>query len=307
MEGLRNVKRRSLQPYLWMLASSVAFSWMAILTNLAADAWPWQVIALVRSLVPLLLLAVWARIDGIRIVFWGPRILWVRSIAGSISLVGSFYALTHLAPSEVYTIMSMFPIWVALLSWPMLGEVPSAAVWLSVVSGVAGVALVQRPDVEGINPTALLVVGVSVFTALAMMGLHRLKALDARAVVVHFSGVSAVFCLLTLVLFPLTAPPLAAGPRHLWLLGGVGVTATIGQLFLTKAFTTGSPAGVSVVSLTQVVFVLALDVGLLGHGTDAVKLLGVVLILAPTAWLLLRPARRQRPAPRPLEPTVSCE
>src|SRR5262249_20079036 len=150
--------------------------------------------------------------------------------AGSCSLVASFYAMTHMAPAEANCLANIFPIWVALLSWPMLGEWPSRAVWMSVICSVCGAILVQRPDVVGVNPTALVALSVSVFTALAMIGLHRLKNLDPRAVVVHFSMVSTVFSLAALWLLPTPPPQQSFGWQHVVLLSGVGLTATIGQL-----------------------------------------------------------------------------
>jgi drug/metabolite transporter (DMT)-like permease len=300
------VKRNSLQPYVWMLTGSFAFSWMVILANLAGNGAPWQVIALVRALVPLILVAVWARASGVRLVLWGPPLLWTRSIAGSLSLIGTFYALTRMTPSEVSTLTSIFPIWVALLSWPMLGQFPSPVVWLSVLSGVAGVALVQQPGLDGFNPVALVVVAVSVFSAVAMMGLNRLSHLDPRAIVVHFSGVAAVFSVAALFVWPITPGDQALELWHVLALLGVGVTATIGQFFLTKAFTAGVPARVSVVSLTQVVFVLILDGILLGHVPQAEQLLGVLLIIGPSAWMMVRKTRGVRVLrPRP-ESTSYC-
>jgi drug/metabolite transporter (DMT)-like permease len=276
-----------------MLTSCAAFSWMAIAANVAGQHCPWQIVALVRALVPLCLLAAWARYDGVRLVFWGPPALWMRSIAGSCSLVGSFYTLTHMPPAEANSLANTFPIWVALLSWPLLGEMPSRAVWLSAITGVCGVVLVFRPDIDGLNPTALIALGVSIFTAIAMMGLHRLKAIDPRAVVVHFSGVSAVFSFAAFLLLP--APSEAPFEwRYVGLLLAVGAAATVGQYYLTKAFTAGAPARVSVVCLTQVIFILLLDMALLGNIPDAVKLLGVLLILGPTAWIMLRRPRRRR-------------
>jgi drug/metabolite transporter (DMT)-like permease len=289
------VKEKSLQPYVWMLIGSVAFSWMMILTTVAGKGAPWPVVALVRSLVPLVLVALWAKADGVRLVVWGSPVLWTRSIAGSCSLVGSFYALTHMRPSEVCTLGSIYPIWLVLLSWPLLGRFPSASVWLSVVSGVLGVALVQQAGIDGFNPVALVVIAVSVFTALAMMGLNRLKHLDPRAVVVHFSGVSALFCTAALLFLPAGAAVDPLALHHVFALLGVGVTATIGQFFLTKAFTNGSPARVSVVGLTQVVFVFVLDIALLDQSLDAWQMLGVLLVMAPTAWILLRGVATSRP------------
>jgi drug/metabolite transporter (DMT)-like permease len=72
---------------------------------------------------------------GATLVFRGSRSLWLRSIAGSISLVGSFYAFTHLSVSEVITLTNLFPIWVAVLSWPLLRVIPAPDVWIAAAIG----------------------------------------------------------------------------------------------------------------------------------------------------------------------------
>jgi drug/metabolite transporter (DMT)-like permease len=74
------------------------------------------------------------------------------------------------------------------------------------------------------------------------------------------------------------------------MLVGVGLSATIGQLFLTKAFTIGSPAKVSVVGLTQIVFVMLLAND---EPVDLVRLLGIGLVITPTAWVMLIARRRK--------------
>src|SRR5262245_20747236 len=137
-----------LKPYLWMLCGSFSFSWMMILGHEVGKEIDWQVTALARTLIPLVLVTAWCLVRGIKLVLFRPAVLWMRSVAGSISLIGSFYALPLLPPSDVITIANIFPIWVALLSWPMLGEMPSGSVWASVLCGVAGVALIQQPHLE---------------------------------------------------------------------------------------------------------------------------------------------------------------
>jgi drug/metabolite transporter (DMT)-like permease len=230
----------------------------------------------------------------------------MRSVAGSISLVGTFYALTRLPISDVFTVTNMFPVWVALFSWPMLGEFPSAKVWLSVACGAAGVVLIQRPHILAGNFAILIALSVSVFTALAMIGLHRLRGLDTRAVVVHFSAVSLAFATAALFLFPRQRDWHELDWWEIRDLAGVGLFATLGQIFLTKAFTLGDPAKISVVGLTQIVFSLTLDVLVLGHALDPVKLLGVPLVIAPTAWLLLHhhhPVKTEGFSDEPIETT----
>ena len=58
-----------------------------------------------------------SRATGSALVFWRPRTLWVRSLAGSFSLVCSFYALSRLPVGDVVTLTSTYPLWILVLSW----------------------------------------------------------------------------------------------------------------------------------------------------------------------------------------------
>lgn len=272
-----------------MLAGSFSFTLMGALAHALGPRCDWQLIALARSGLALAFASALALASGVRLVFLRPRSLWMRSIAGSLSLVCTFFALTRLPVTEVLTLSNIFPVWVALLSWPLLGERPTGDVWLSVVSGVTGVALVQQPHFAEGNFATLAVLAGSLCTALAMIGLHRLQGIDTRAVVVHFSGVSVLFVLAAFWLFEHSDHPEGRlDARTALMLLGVGVTATIGQLFLTKAFSVGSPAKVSVVGLTQILFAMGLEVVLWDRTFNACTLLGMALILAPAAWLMTR-------------------
>jgi drug/metabolite transporter (DMT)-like permease len=279
-----------------MLLGCIAFTFMGKFTEALGTACSWQIIALVRAGLAFLFAAALARAAGAPLVFWRPRILWVRSIAGSCSLICNFYAMTHMPLPEVLALANTFPIWIALLSWPLLSERPTPSVWLSVIGGVAGVWLIERTwFIEG-SWTALVALAASVFTAVAMMGLNQLRNVDPRAIVVHFSAVAFLFCVVSLFVFDTT--PAKGGSFHggtvLGLLLAIGVTATIGQLFLTMAFSTGVAAKVSVVGLTQVVFALFLDGRVWAGSFELTTLLGIVLVTLPTAWLMLSKGRRPR-------------
>jgi drug/metabolite transporter (DMT)-like permease len=289
-----------MQPYLWILISGFAFSWMATFAPLAGQGCSWQVVAIVRCAIPLVLIAVWAKWDGVKLTLWGSPVLWMRSLAGSCSLVGTFYVFgTGMPLTDIFTISNTFPIWVALLSWPMLGKMPSGIVWLSILSSIAGVALIQGAQLQEGNLTVLVVVAVSIFTAIAMMGLNRLKHLDPRAVVVHFSATALVFAILSYFIFPTETPPASFDWTHLLELLAVGVSASVGQYFLTRAFTAGDPARVSVASLSQFVMILFLDTLVLNHPLDPHKLWGIPLILGPTIWLMTRRLKTSALAPAP--------
>jgi drug/metabolite transporter (DMT)-like permease len=274
-------------PYVWMLCGSLAFALMGVQARAAGELCDWPIIAVARALFPLFFGVVIARASGARLVFLRPGTLWVRSIAGSISLICTFFAVTRLPVADVFTITNMFPIWVAVLSWPLLGETPQASVWLAVASGVAGVWMIQEPPLEGGHWIILLAVASSFSSAIAMIGLHRLRHLNAWAIVVHFSLVALFLCLAVLVLWRGDYRLADLDARVWWLLCGIGACATVGQLFLTKAFTEGAPGKVSVVALAQVVFALGLEMALFGRSIDSWTIAGIGLVLAPTAWMMI--------------------
>lgn len=282
--------------YAFMLASSLSFAVMGALSHAAGERCDWQVVAVARSSLAFLLTLTLSLSAGVRLVLFRPALLWMRSVAGSFGVLFAFYALTHLPVSTSITLTNTVPVWVTLLAWPVLGQRPRAGVWAAIAVGLAGVALIQRPDSIGDRLAGALALGNALSTSVSMIGLNRLGGVDARAVVTHFSGVATVFTLAFMLL---------SGGRvdydalrdttTLALLLGVGVSATAGQLTMTKAFaSTGSPSRVSVVGLMQIVFALLFDLLLWHRRFDALVLLGIALVVGPSAWLMLRnPLRRQ--------------
>lgn len=217
----------------------------------------------------------------------------MRSLPGGVSLVCTFFCLAHLPVSVVVTLTNLSPIWIALLSWPLLRQQPRRGVWLAVLAGVAGVALVQQPQLAHGNYAVLVAVGGSFSIALAMIALHRLQDVDTRVVVFHFSMVAFMFALVTLVFFGnwTISQTVRLDGRVILMLLGVGGAATIGQLFLTLAFAAGPPAEVAIVGLTQVVFAFGYDTWISGHTFDMVTLAGMTLVVVPTVWLLVTSRR----------------
>ncbi|HAP07714.1 MAG TPA: EamA/RhaT family transporter [Planctomycetaceae bacterium] len=296
--ALNRAVEAGMKPYLLMLCGAFAFSLMGIFTHAAARVFDWQVIALARSGTALVLALALATAAGTPLVFLRPRTLWIRSIAGSLSVLCNFFALAHMNVADALALTNMFPVWIAVLSWPVLGRVPGRDVWLSVGCAMAGVALMLKPTGEGGLGTLLAATG-SVTSAVALMGLHRLRHIAANAVVVHFSAVSVVILTGLWLIVPATRP-LQTLPDQLlsdgWLLLGVGLGATVGQLMLTKAFAVGAPARVSIVALSQVVFAMVIESLLWQRTYDPMTLTGILMVLGPTGWMLLRRPLREESA-----------
>lgn len=280
--------------YLWMLVSAFSFATMGALAHALRDNVDWQIVALVRAFVTLVVFGVAAVLAGVKLHFWKPRSLWLRSLPGGVSLVCTFFALAHLPVSIVITLTNIYPIWVALLSWPLLRQRPRKSVWLAVLAGIIGVALVQQPQAAAGNYAVLVAVLGSFTIALAMIALHRLQDMSTQVVVFHFSLVALMFALASMFCFgQWTVSPnvLFDGWVMLTLLG-VGLAATVGQLFLTLAFAAGPPSEVAVVSLTQVLFAFGYDTLIWGYAFRAATLVGMALVVAPTLWFMATARRR---------------
>lgn len=280
-----------MKPYLWMLWGAVSFAFMGAFAHGAGKYCDWQMIALSRSTLALLIAGLLAFREQTPLVFLRPWTLWMRSIAGSMSVMCNFYALSRLPVADSLTLSNMFPVWIAVLSWPMLGKAPDREVWIGVLCGVSGVAIMQQPYLADGNLGTLAAVTGSFTSAVALIGLHRLGGVSPKAIVVHFSFVSILFVVAAFFVFPLEhslSSQLVVGWPALALLLGVGVSATIGQLLLTRAFGAGSPAKVSVIGLSQVGFAMIFDVLLWDRAFEWHTLVGMALVIGPSAWLILR-------------------
>lgn len=295
--------------YLLMFGSALAFASMSACASGLKTQSDWRLVAAARAALALVVTWPIARLIGVPLIWRASRTLWMRSIVGSIGMVCTFFALTHLPVSGSVTLQNTFPLWVALLSWPVLGVRPGAGTWLAVFVGLSGIAMIalsnthsQRAVSHVELATFLALVG-SLTSAIVMLGLHRLKGVHPLAIAVHFGGISTIACtgymLLTICLDgPLTV--FVARELNTWLLLiGMGVFAALGQILMTTAFQHGLPDRLSVIGLSQSVFALGYDLLIWQHPVDAWLIGGMIAVLAPGAWLVVH-----RPRPKATQNTT---
>lgn len=295
------------EAYAWMVAGSFFFTCMGVWTyRLGVGDGPdsdFRVIAFFRSLIAFLAAVVICKFMGGELLVVRPPVLWLRSLAGSGSMVCTFYALTRLPTPEVLTLTNTYPLWIGLFSALFLREWPGWGVMIAALVGVCGVVLIFQPPwardlfiAAGTGPVpdredplaVAAAIGASGFTAVAMMGLNRLKGHHPWAIVAHFSGVATIISVITLVLWPawFREGALEVEWESWLLLGGVGLGATLGQWCLTQAFTKGKAVRVSIVGLSQVCFGILFDFFLYGRTVNPLSLCGMVMVLVPTAWIM---------------------
>ncbi len=277
-----------------MLWASFAFTLMATFSRWAGESCDWRLIAFARASVACVFAFLLAKAIGAKLVFWRPRILWMRSLAGSISMFCNFYALAHLPVSDTLTLMNTAPIWVTLLSWMVFKQKPTMGVIVAVLTSVVGIVFIQQPHFQDGKFAILITLIGAVTTSIAMLGLSQLQSVDPRAIVVHFSAVASVS---TLTLLLLTGPDNSFAPlrntQTMGLLVLIGASDVLGQIGMTMAFAKGHATRISVVALSQILFGLLFDLVLWNRRFNWISLFGMVLVIAPTAWLLLGETPKQ--------------
>ena len=290
-----------------MLIGSIFFAAMGLFTESLGDEYSFTWLAVIRSVLALVFAVALAKSAGVKLVYFRPRTLWMRSLAGSCAMLCTFYAMTHYDVAVVLSLTSTFPIWIAVLGWPLLGQLPSRETWFALAISTTGMFLVYSAatgDQQSLKANAHYVPQLAIpiaalaamFSGIALIGLHKVKEVDARAVVTHFSAVSTVITFMAWLVVPNNLVFQPTNQSSLWRLLGVGLTATFGQLFLTKAFAAGPPARVSVVGLSQVGVAAVYKWFVYGRVPTAWSLVGMMMILVATIWVMLK--SDEKPAPK---------
>jgi len=266
-----------------MIVAQACFAWMNVCTRFGSLHLPWSEIAAVRFLVGALIAWSLAAATGTSLRITDRAGTWRRSIYGTLAAAGSFYALAsaRVAVGDAATLGATTPLFVALLSRPLLGERVGRHVAVAVALAFAGVVLLVRPAFAIAWPVALIATLGAFFYALAMIWLRRIGPGESHeAIVLHFSLVGLA-TMIALALPVWRWPDLRGGLA----LVGAGLGGGGAQLAMTRAYSLQRAAPVSAISNLGVVLTYLLAVPLFGDVPGPWQLGGAVLVLAATALL----------------------
>ncbi|NJK90052.1 MAG: DMT family transporter [Myxococcales bacterium] len=277
-----------------MLLSTTLFSLMTLCVRLASHHVPWSEVALVRALVGALIAFVVAKALGHSLAIRDRRAVWARSLFGSLANGCTFFALSApaIAVGDVSTLRGTAPILIAFFAAVFLGERGGRRVWLSVPLAFVGVIVLVQPQLSIAGHLAAISLLGSLFNALAMLLIRYAGPTESpEAIALHFSLTTAA--VMGVISIPSLVLP--SGEGALWLLA-CGILGGLGQLSLTRAFSTEKAGRVGALSyfgivLTQWLAAVFLDEPIAPHqlvGSLLVVLAG--LVLAGAAYLEQRQA-----------------
>lgn len=262
----------------WMLVAAVFFALMGFFVKLGAHDFSSTELVFWRTLLGVLTLGGAALVRGEKFVTPHWRYHVQRGLIGYVSLLLYFYAIAHLPLSTAVTLNYTSPMFLALLSVFLLRETLPARALLALVLGFGGVVLLLRPTLSGDTWQAgLMGVGSGVLAGWSYLHVRELGRLGEPEwrVVFFFALISTLGGALLVGLegwHPLTW-------QNVWPLLGLGVTATLAQLAMTRAYKVGRKLLVANLSYLTVVFSTLLGVLVWGDRLTLDAILATLLIV----------------------------
>jgi drug/metabolite transporter (DMT)-like permease len=283
------LNQNPLRAALWMGCAVLAFSFMAIavrelLRHIAAFE-----ILFLRTVVTMLLVgAVLARSGTapVRTRLFGSHLARaLMHLGGQLCWI---YAIGALTLATVFAIEFTMPVFVAVFATLFLGERLNRGRVAMLALGLAGIAIILRPDAGGLHPAALVMLLGSMFYAGNMIMTKRISATDSPLAVLFW--MSLIQLPLTLV----TALPQWVTPRPVDLLWAVviGSGSFVAHYSMTRAMKLGDATLVVPIDFLRLPLIAMIGTFVYGEPLEALTFVGAAVIFAGTYYSLSREARR---------------
>jgi drug/metabolite transporter (DMT)-like permease len=261
---------------LLLLLSELVFTGLGALVKYLAPHYSNAQIVFFRNLFALLLLLPYLLARG-KLVFKADKLRFhfLRSTTGITSMYLYFYCLGVLPLGEVTLLAQTAPIWIPVIAYFWLGDALKKRYLISGLIGIAGVAFVVRPDADTFSPVYFLGLLGAMLAASSKVTIRRMSDSEtAHMIVFYFSLISTV---ITAIPAFVQWQPIVTSDWPALL--GLGVTAAVGQMLMTRAFMLAPPSRIGAWGYMQVVFAFSAGWLLWREPIQPLSLFGALLII----------------------------
>lgn len=263
----------------WMLVGGVFFSIMGVFVKWGSSYFSSFELVFYRSLMSALMIAVAMKRNGW--IAYSPN--WrqhiSRCLAGFVGMMLMFYAIGVLPLATATTLNYTSPLFLAVLSALVFKVRFKRWQIAALVSGFCGVVVLLRPSFESDQALGgVLGLASGFFAGIAYLSTQQLgrQGEPAWRIVLYFSGVSTVGA----AVFALVDGFHAMSLNGFGLLLGMGVSATLGQLSMTRAYREGNTLTVGSLAYSTVVFTTLLELAIWHYALPLSSWLAMALIIA---------------------------
>lgn len=198
-----------------------------------------------------------------------------RSIAGSVCQLLFFISVKSLPLMDSVLLSNAAPLFIPLVVFVWLRKTVQGLVWVSLVIGLIGIALIIKPGPQMFsNPASLIALASGFFSAIALVGTNTLSETEPPTRILLYN-----FGISTIILIPVAImvwKPLSG--RNWLLLLGVGISYALTQYLIIAAYRHADATQISPFNYTVVIFSGLLGWWFFGNVPDVSALIGTLLI-----------------------------
>lgn len=212
--------------------------------------------------------------------------LLIRSICGTIGILGNFYAVDHLLLADASMLNKLSPFFAIIFSLIFLKEKASVLQWCSIVIAFLGSLLIIKPSFSNpdLIPSLIGVVGAMgaglAYTTVRYLGMRKERG---PFIVFFFSTFS---CLVVLPYVVMNYHPMTLAQLGCLLLAGLAAAG--GQFSVTTAYTYAPAKELSVYDYSQIVFSALFGWAFFGQIPDQYSVLGYLIIFGVSLFMFMR-------------------
>lgn len=196
-------------------------------------------------------------------------------------MVGGF---VHLGLVESHAVFACYPLLIAALSGPVLGEHVGWRRWSAIGVGFIGVLIILQPDAGVFSPFAVIPLIAALMFALYGLLTRFVARRDTAATSFFWTGTVGAVLATAIGVFHWQA---MTGPDWIWM-AILCVTGAFGHYLLIKTYEVAEASAVQPFAYLQLLFASSMGIVLFGETLRPNVALGAVIIVAAGIFTLIR-------------------
>ena len=216
----------------------------------------------------------------------------LRSTMGWCGVTAGFVGVIYIPASDAIALIFLNPIFAMAFAVLILKEVVGRRRWSAAVVAFIGGVILIRPEGSSTHPVALLCLAGAVVVGLEIVIIKMLTSRESIFQILVISNAIAMVVASVPLAFVFEAPTSLQWTA----LVGVGVLMTTGQMLFLLSMRANDASLVAPFIYATLIFVVLLDLLVLGVVPDLVSFTGMTIIIASGCYIALREHRQRMKA-----------
>jgi len=222
----------------------------------------------------------------------------LRGLCSLGSMLFGFAAVQHIPLADATAIGFSQILFVTILAVLILKEKVGPHRWAATAVGFLGVLIMLRPGEEGFDHYAIYAVIGAVFSSGVAITVRVLSHSERTATILLYQAMVLFAALIVPTVLNWVWPT----PAQWMALIVIGVTGTAGQFLLTRAYQVGEASALAPLDFIRLIVNTVLGIVIFSELPDSATLVGAVLVVGSTVYVIRRNAKKGRKVPPPQPP-----